>query len=73
MTCTGVIPGTFIACGESDGDCTLWCSEECQREGYRREGAAVAFGIVGMFEAIRSRDREPRTCGDPAREDLGAP
>lgn len=51
--CLGVIPNTFIMCGERDEDSAFWCSEECQREAYRREGAAVAFGIVGMFEAIR--------------------
>ncbi len=81
--CLGVIPGTFVTCGEAE----YFCSNECfvqavksqqhnrreerleaerlhegcytlenicmvQRHGEER-GAAVAFGLMGMAEAIR--------------------
>lgn len=48
--CLGVLPGTFIACGEFG-----YCSNECLVQGAYRDGAAVVFGIIGMFEAIRRR------------------
>jgi len=28
--CKGIIPGTFIMCGESDGYHEYFCSDECQ-------------------------------------------
>lgn len=56
----GTIPGTFIACGEGYNYCSTECIRQDLREngeanwivGYQA-GAAVAFGIIGMFEAIR--------------------
>lgn len=50
--CLGVLPGTFIACGERG-----YCSNECTVIGAFDCGAAVAFGLMGMFEAIRQREK----------------
>jgi hypothetical protein len=47
--CLGVLPGTFIACGEHG-----YCSNECALIGAFDCGAAVAFGLLGMAEAIRA-------------------
>lgn len=66
--CKGVIPDTFIACGEGG----QYCSDPCRLVGSCHEcggtthgrntfaygeqcGAAVAFGLMGMAFAIRNR------------------
>jgi len=54
--CLGTLPGTVIACGEMG-----YCSPECVVIGAFDAGAAVAFGLMGMAEAIRS--------GGPTRDE----
>ena len=55
--CLGVLPGTAIACGEYG-----YCSNECLIIGSFNAGAAVAFGLMGMAEAIRAECLCPN-CG----------
>lgn len=47
--CKLIVPNTFIACGEGGN----YCSDGCFEEDAFRRGAALAFGVIGMAEAIR--------------------
>lgn len=37
-TCSGVIPDTFIACGEGDEWTRFYCSDDCMARGEQQRG-----------------------------------
>lgn len=51
--CGGVLPGTFIMCGEYAFGSFRYCSDECELEHAFVLGGIVLGGLMGMAEAIQ--------------------